>query len=370
MSRQNGRGAARRRLLSLLAALPFFSLSKSAAAAASATSATLAAELADAPRPLHHVADGTFANTNGSAISKPFKDLMKWRMNSPAARELAFPLAPNNAATLRANRSEPTLTWVGHATFLLQLGGVNIITDPHFSERASPFSFAGPKRGTPPGVALAELPPIEQVLITHNHYDHLDEDSVRALARRDNPHFIVPLKLGDTLAAMGAQRISELDWGGQVEADALTITAEPCHHWSARGMFDRNESLWASYVVQHAGFKFIFIGDTGYSQDFAALGEKYNGFDWAAIPIGAYEPRWFMKAAHINPSESVQIFGDLRAKRAVASHWGVFQLTDEPLDEPPRKLQDALAAALVSADDFAVWQHGESRSLAGGERLT
>ena len=294
---------------------------------------------------------------------------MKWRRERPAVQPVRFPLAQNNPQWLRENRTAPTLTWVGHATLLLQVAGVNILTDPHFSDRASPFSFAGPRRATPPGIALGDLPPIDAVLISHNHYDHLDEESIVAIAQRHAPQFFVPLKLGGQVREMGAQKVREMDWGEAAEIGGVRITAEPCHHWSARGMFDRNETLWASYVVAHGNSRLLFIGDTGYSADFAALGEKYNGFDWAAIPIGAYAPRWFMKEAHINPQEAVQIFQELRARNAVATHWGVFPLTNEPLDEPPQKLREALAAASINPAAFRAWQHGESRHLASGAQL-
>lgn len=320
-------------------------------------------ESAASAAPPHHCADGGFCNSDGVAISKPFRDLMKWRREAPTVEIVTFPLAANNPSALAANRSEATLTWIGHATWLWQLDGVNILTDPHFSERASPLPFAGPKRGTPPGLPLSALPPIEIVLLTHNHYDHLDQSSVAALAARYNPHFIVPLKLGGTVAAMGAKRVSELDWGDTIEVNGIEIIAEPCYHWSARGMFDRNETLWVSYVLRGGGLRLLFIGDTGYSADFAALGDKYSGFDLAAIPIGAYEPRWFMKQAHINPDEAVKIFQDLRTRHAVANHWGVFVLTNEPMREPPQRLQQALTRAALDDGRFAVYQHGETRSL-------
>ena len=345
----------RRRFLFSLTALPALSLIKNVAASSSGK--------------MHHLSDGTFCNSNGQAINKPFSQLLKWRREAPKVEMITFPLAPNNPSYLQANRSEPTLTWVGHATFLIQLNGVNILTDPHFSQRASPFSFTGPKRNTPPGIAFDQLPPIDVVLVTHNHYDHLDAETVAALVHRHQPRFIVPLKLGGAVSRWGGVRIAELDWGGQQKIGDVCITAEPCHHWSARGIFDRNETLWASYVIAAQDFRLFFIGDTGYSADFVALGEKYSSFDVAMIPIGAYEPRWFMKEAHINPDESVRIFQALRARYAVASHWGVFSLTNEPMNEPPQKLRAALAAAGIGEDAFAVWQHGESRSLHSRQRL-
>lgn len=314
--------------------------------------------------PSHHLSDGSFRNNYIGAINKPFGDLMRWRREAPSVRVLSFPLATNDPGFLAGNRDRATLTWIGHATVLLQLGGYNILTDPHFSERASPLSFAGPKRGTPPGLALADLPPLDAVLISHNHYDHLDSDSIAALAKQQpQAHFFTPLRLRSTLSQMGAKKVSELDWGEGFSLGALRLVAEPCQHWSSRAPWDRNKTLWASWVAEVAGRRFLFIGDTGYSKDFADLGEKYGSFDVAVIPIGAYEPRWFMQDAHVAPHESAQIFLDLRARFAVASHWGTFSLTDEAMDQPPRQLAQALEAAGIDKARFVVFQHGQTREL-------
>lgn len=311
----------------------------------------------------HHLANGEFANSDGTQNSKTFSDLNRWRRESPGHEAFPFPLAENDPAFLQSNKKQDTLTWIGHATVLLQTGGVNILTDPHFSERASPVSFAGPKRGTPPGLALEDLPEIHAVLISHNHYDHLDSSSIREIARRHpDAEFFCPLKLGDFIRKRGGQRVHEMDWSESVEAHGITFGCEPCHHWSSRFPWDRNETLWASWAVRAPGFRFFFIGDTGYSADFAALGEKYGGFDWAAIPIGAYAPRWFMRYAHINPQEAAQIFLDLRAQNALGTHWGVFQLTDEKMDEPPQRIAKAAEDAGIG-NAFHVFQHGETRIL-------
>jgi L-ascorbate metabolism protein UlaG (beta-lactamase superfamily) len=345
----NGRRRALR-ALALITSAPFLALSRRVQASFQAA---------------HHLSNGTFRNNYIGQITKSFSDLMRWRRESPDHPLLSFSLAANDPAFLRNNRKEATLTWLGHATLLLQVGGVNILTDPHFSDRASPFSFVGPRRGTPPGIPLDELPNIDIVLISHNHYDHLDEDSItRLLRRRADTHFCAPLGIRQWLARVGAQHITELDWGDSVRLNNMQLTAAPCQHWSSRAPWDRNRTLWASWVVEKPGFRFLFIGDTGYSQDFSDLGTHYGGFDVVAIPIGAYEPRWFMKQAHINPDEAVKIFQDLRANTAVATHWGTFQLTDEPMDEPPQKLHAALKAAGIDKNIFAVFQHGETRSLA------
>ena len=372
------------RALAALSLAPFLPAARAAARVVSQNVAAGAA---------HHLPDGTFRNRHSGAINKPFLDLLRWRREAPDVALLSFPLAKTRADFLANNRQKPTITWVGHATVLLQAGGFNIITDPHFSERASPFSFAGPKRGTPPGLTVAELPPLDAVLLSHNHYDHLDLASIAALARAHPlARFFTPLRLKTTVAEVvgDRRRVEELDWGGQAKINGggngggngsasaspcgdaalcpaagsgLRLTAEPCRHWSRRAFGDRNKTLWASWVVETDDFRFLFVGDTGYSPDFAELGAKYGGFDAAALPIGAYAPRWFMAEAHITPAEAVQIVKDARISFAVATHWGTFILTDEPMDEPPQKLREALSAAGMADDRFAVFQHGETRDL-------
>ena len=316
-------------------------------------------------KPAHHLPNGEFQNTNGKQIKKSFSELMRWRRESPGHPVLSFPLAENDPQFLRQNRTQNTLTWLGHAAALWQIQGANILTDPHFSERASPVFFAGPKRGTPPGIAINDLPKIDAVLISHNHYDHLDSESVKTLARNHpEARFFCPLKLGGYLKRRGAAHVRELDWGESAEWGEWKFTAEPCKHWSSLFPWDRNKTLWACWAASHPLFRFLFVGDTAYSPDFAALGEKYGGFDWAMLPVGAYEPRWFMKEAHANPEEAAQIFLDVRAKNALASHWGTFRLTDEPMDEPPHKLRAVLAQKNIQ--NFHVFAHGETRILKNG----
>lgn len=279
--------------------------------------------------------------------------------------KVAFPKADNDPAFLKANRSEPTLTWVGHATFLLQLAGLNVLTDPVFSRRVSPFSFAGPERLAPLGLALEELPPIDLVLVSHNHYDHLDDAAVSWLAKT-NPglQFVVPLGLKVWFAARGITQVVELDWWQGAEVGAAKVTALPAQHFSGRSPFDRNATLWCSLLLELGGKKIYFAGDTGYSKDFADIGAAHPGIDLALLPIGAYEPNWFMRSVHVNPEEAVQMFRDLGTRHAAAMHWGTFRLTTEPLDEPPQRLCKALDAAGIAAENFFVMQHGETRRIA------
>lgn len=279
-------------------------------------------------------------------------------------RAVELPRQRNDPAWLRANRGQDSLTWIGHSSFLLQLGGLNLLTDPHFTARASPLSFAGPARLNPPGLALHELPPIDLVLVSHNHYDHLDEDSVRAIARRHpQARFLVPQGLAAWLRRRGIGRVTELDWWGAAQHGAARISAVPVQHFSGRGLHDRDATLWCGFVLEQNGRRVFFAGDTGYSRDFADIAGRFPPMDLCLLPIGAYEPRWFMGPVHVNPAEAVRIHQDLRSRLSVAMHWGTFRLTTEPLDEPPRLLAQALQAAGIAAERFLVFRHGETRLL-------
>jgi N-acyl-phosphatidylethanolamine-hydrolysing phospholipase D len=266
---------------------------------------------------------------------------------------------------LKANRSEPVITWLGHATFLLQMGGVNILTDPHLTGRASPFAFSGPKRVVPPALAFHDLPHIDIVVISHNHYDHLDRGTVRHLMKQagGSARFFVPLGLKAWMSGTGYAKCVELDWWQWVQDKGLTFHFVPAQHWSARTPWDRNKSLWGGWIIDHPDFRFFFAGDTGYSPDFLEIGRRFAPIDLAALPIGAYEPRWFMGAIHVNPEEAVKIHQDIGARHSVGMHWGTFVLTDEPFDEPPHRLALARRAAGLKEEEFFVMKHGETRLL-------
>lgn len=306
-----------------------------------------------------------------SKDDKGFSDFVKWRWERlfkdiPSVEDYRFELAANDPGFLRENRTVDTVTWIGHATLLLQMDGRNVLTDPHFSERASPVQWAGPRRVAPPGLALSELPPIDIVLLSHDHYDSLDVGSIRGLLEREGGEktlFVVPSGLKRWFEELGAARVVELGWWETHMEDGWALTAVPVKHWSKRSLFSKNESLWAGWVVRSPRFNFFFAGDSGYTDRFKEIGRRLGPFDLAAIPIGAYEPRWFMRDHHMDPREAVQVHQDLGARRSVAIHWGTFILTDEPLDEPPVRLAEALGEKGLDADVFWVLRHGETRRL-------
>jgi L-ascorbate metabolism protein UlaG (beta-lactamase superfamily) len=284
-----------------------------------------------------------------------------------------IPHMKTDAAALRANTSEPTVTWIGHSAFLLQLGGLNILADPHFSERASPVAFAGPQRIVPLPIDIAELPRIDVVMISHNHYDHLDTDTVKRLAAAGAgaPLFLVPLGLKAWFNQKGIERVEEYGWWESREERGIRFTLVPVQHWSKRTLWDTNQTLWGGWVVEGGGLKLVHAGDLGYSADARDIGERLGPFDMALIPIGAYAPRWFMKTMHVDVPEALQVRTDLRARRAIGMHWGTFErLTDEPLDEPPRELARQRERAGIPQNEFDVMKIGETRRIVptGGEK--
>jgi N-acyl-phosphatidylethanolamine-hydrolysing phospholipase D len=308
---------------------------------------------------------GTYRN-NYTDSNPSMRNLARWVFTRTAPPKAApCPLFPNDPTALSANRTRPSLTWIGHSTFLIQVEGKNLITDPIFTKRASPVYFAGPKRITPPGLALDDLPPLDIVLISHNHHDHLNEYSVRAILARqpgNPPLFVVPAGLGNWFRRRGFPRVAELDWWQSVDA-GLKIHAVPVQHWSQRTAFWVNHSRWLGFIVEGAGGKLFFPGDTGYSQDFVDIHKRFGPMSVALLPIGAYDPEWFMRPMHTNPEEAAKIHKDLGAKLSVAMHWGTFALTDEPFDEPPVRFRKAMEAQGATDKDYWVMGHGETRGL-------
>jgi len=295
--------------------------------------------------------EGRFLNLSGPleragpSVTLPF---FLRRIGTSLTGRDGFPArVPNDGAFLRENalHSVPTVTWVGHSTLLVQMDHVSFLTDPTWSDTASPLPF-GPARFVEPGLRLEDLPPVDFVLISHNHYDHLDLPTLRRLAElQPQARFLVPLENGDLLREEGIARVEELDWGDRVIHEGVTVHALPSQHWSRRGLGDMRRALWASWAVAGPERRFYFAGDTGYFDGFAEIGAALGPFDLAAVPIGAYEPQAMMKPSHTTPEEAVQAGRDLDAERIVAIHFGTFDLSDEPLDEPPRRFRAAADAA-------------------------
>jgi L-ascorbate metabolism protein UlaG (beta-lactamase superfamily) len=290
-----------------------------------------------------------------------FHDLLRWRFNGARARWPAdFPsVFAGQKPPIRAQN--PRISLIGHASWLLQIADLNILVDPVWSERASPLSFAGPKRVNPPGIALADLPPIDAILITHNHYDHLDLRSIAALWGRFRPRIVAPLGNDAIIRRAGTDiAVDVLDWGEALSLGDITVHLEPALHWSARGLRDRRCALWGAYVLKAAHRLVYVAGDTGYGAHFRAIRDRYGPPDVALLPIGAYEPRWFMRGQHMNPQDAVQAMQDLGAAQALGCHWGTFQLTDEPVDAPEQALAVALAEAGIAPARFRALRPGEA----------
>lgn len=270
----------------------------------------------------------------------------------------------NDGSYLRENakNSSPTVTWIGHATMLVQMDGVTFLTDPIWSDAPSPVSFAGPRRFVPPGVAIEDLPPIDFVVVSHNHYDHTDLPTLVALAARNpDTRFFVPLENGELLRENDVANVEELDWGDSVEYGGVRIHCLPAQHWSKRGLGDNRKALWSSWAVVGPERRFFFAGDTGYFDGFAQIGAMLGPFDLVAVPIGAYEPVAMMKWSHMNPEEAVQAALDLKTRKAVAMHYGTFDLSDEPLDEPPSRFQEAAEAKALGEEAAWLLRIGETR---------
>jgi N-acyl-phosphatidylethanolamine-hydrolysing phospholipase D len=345
------------------------------------------------PAKAHHTPEG-FRSNDRSVVNKPFTDLLQWQWDAfrdglPKPTRVATPAVPPDLAKLQAyqrtsagstearSASAPAVTWIGHASVLVQAGGLNVLTDPMFSERAFPVQLFGPKRALAPGVALEDLPPIDVVVISHNHYDHLDRGTVVALDARarsqgDGTLFLVPLGQKAWFADLGITQVVELDWWQKHTVRGVDFFLTPVQHWSARGVKDRSVTLWGGWSVFAADLHWYFGGDAGYSQDFADTRLHFasrqsersgGGFDVALLPIGAYQPRWFMREQHMDPTDALQAHRDLGAQRSLGIHWGTFPLTDEPLDQPPQDLATAKTAQGIRDEQFFVLKVGETRNL-------
>ncbi len=305
--------------------------------------------------------DGMRFFSPGHALTdRSLRDIWRWRSSAtPASWPASVPITP---AIPDRRVDALRITMIGHATLLIQAGELNILTDPVWSERASPLPFAGPRRVTAPGIAFADLPPIDLVLLSHNHYDHLDIATLRRLNAVHAPLMVMPLG-NDAIVGTALQgaRIVTGDWDDRLPLPAsASVTLTRANHWSARGLGDRRMALWSGFWLETQAGTVWFAGDTGYGDGtiFRDIRARYGAPDVALIPIGAYEPRWFMAAQHADPFEAVRILQDVGASRALGNHWGTFQLTDEAREAPKEELRAALAAAGVDAERFVAAEPG------------
>lgn len=270
-------------------------------------------------------------------------------------------VAPNLGLIHHPDPGRIQLTWIGHSSFLLQLNGLNILLDPVYSERASPFSFAGPKRLVPPGVRFEDLPPIDAVIISHNHFDHLDKPTIKRLGNK--PRYFIPLGLRTWFSRLGIDRVSELDWWQRSFIGETVLCCVPALHWSGRGPFRRNHELWAGWVIETKQGRIYFAGDSGYSPYYKEIGTRLGPFRLSMIPIGTYRPAWFFKPMHQDPAEAVQAHRDVGSAFSVGMHWGTFRTSTEPPGEPPIFLKKALAEAGLPEDRFVVMKFGQTLVL-------
>ncbi len=291
-----------------------------------------------------------FVNSDGSTNQKSFKDLLQWQIkkNRPDPEVIK---TTDDYKDYDLNSNDPYAIWIGHASFLINNGDLKILIDPIFSNRASPISFAGPKRMIKPALSFHELPNIDVILISHNHYDHLDITTLKKL-KHIFPNVQICLPKGDQKLLMNnnIKDTKEFEWWDVYQISNTTITFLPSQHWSARGFTDRNKSLWGSWMISSNELNLYHAGDTGYSSDFIKIQKEYDTIDFAMIPIGAYSPQWFMKYAHVTPEEAVQIAIDLKAKKSVGMHWGTFILSDEPVLEPKERLKIAASRYNINFD--------------------
>jgi len=323
----------------------------------------------------HRAPDGLFRNPWPDSAPPSWGEVLRF-MRDRSSQTLAkdpprgsFPVATPAISYPRAGLTDFKATWIGHSTVLLQFGGLNLITDPVFSQRAFPVQWAGPRRIMDPALPLDALPPIDVVLISHSHYDHLDKPAVKAIAgAHPAATWIVPLGLGAYIRGWGARDIVELDWWQQATVQGLRVTATPAQHFSARRIGDRNRSLWCGFVMEIEGRRAWFAGDTAYHPQFGEIGARCGPFDFVMIPIGAYDPRWFMHTVHMDPDEAMVAYRALTSNQpekppCMTLHWGTFRLTDEAVEEPPARFAELWRNAGFPDEANWTFAHGETRKL-------
>ena len=312
----------------------------------------------------NHFDGSKFINPNDDDTHH-YGEVLKWWFSGndkgPWKKLTLEDVPQSTPITSSLNHDECHITFVNHCTFLIQLDGLNILTDPIWSDRASPYSWIGPKRMRPPGIAFEELPKIDAVLISHNHYDHLDITTVKRLHERYNPQFVVPLGVEKYLQNHGIVNIAHLDWWDEFNLfNQLNITAVPAQHFSGRGLFDRNRTLWCGYVLQGSPGNIYFAGDTGYGDFISEIGTRFNPITTSLLPIGAYKPRWYMKAIHMSPREAVQAHIDLDSHQSIASHYGTFPMADDGMVEPIEELNESREEIGLPDENFVTLKEGQT----------
>jgi L-ascorbate metabolism protein UlaG (beta-lactamase superfamily) len=344
----------------------FLRLLPAGLAALAARGTARAGETMNPPYPPSDHFDGARFFNPGGRNPRGFRDLLKWQFSRTQA---PWPKWIENTATPALPASlgprEAAVTFVGHATFLLQFAGLNILTDPVWSDRCSPVSWAGPKRVRAPGLDFAALPRIDLVLLSHNHYDHLDLPTLKRLHAVHRPLIVTTLGNRPFLAAEGVDHVVELDWWQSHEPrPGVKLTVTPAQHFAARGFTDRFRTLWGGFVLETSAGRLWFAGDSGYYDGFKSIGARLGPFDLAFIPIGAYEPRWFMEPVHCTPAEAIRIHRDVRARRSVAMHFGCFPLADDSYEQPFADFRAAHAAAGLGPEEFVLPEVGETKRFA------
>jgi len=299
-----------------------------------------------------------FKNTDEDAAGKSFREFLKWSFTNKKPELVA--IDSSDEWKELTPTSTDYLVWIGHATYLINKDGLTILTDPVFSKRASPVRFAGPKRLIPPAIPIDQLPNIDVITVSHNHYDHLDLRSLKKIYKANpNAIFLVPKGDKKRLERRGIENVKEFLWWEDIEIKGSKFTFTPVQHWSARGITDRNKSLWGGWFMNLKSEIIYHAGDTGYSSDFIETKKRLGSPSLSLIPVGAYAPRWFMKTNHVNPPEAIQVAIDLESERNFGMHWGTFQLTDEEIMEPPELLNQALEERGLSKDFFKVLKPGQ-----------